>query len=163
MTAPTYPSSLCALKRNHNKKQYIMSTKRNLIPTCVLGAILLQAASSGAQAVTISSSTLIDAGNTIYEGKDLIVMGCTLTVNGPHAFNSLQVIDAALVTHSPAAAGQTDNRVYLTIAQDVLIDGTSTIDVSFKGYSAGYPGPGAGITGTVGGDWGSGGGYGGLG
>jgi hypothetical protein len=125
--------------------------------------VLLQGATSGAQTVTISTSTLIDVGNTAYEGKDIIVTGCTLTVNGAHAFNSLQVTDTALVTHSPAAVGQTNNRVNLTIAQDVLIDGTSRIDVSFKGYNPDYPGPGGGVTGTVGGDWGSGGGYGGFG
>jgi hypothetical protein len=140
-----------------------MKTKRNLIQTCLLSAVLLQAATSGAQTVTINTSTLIDVGNTTYEGKDIIVTGCTLTVNGSHAFNSLQVTDTALVTHSPAAAGQTNNRVNLTITQDVSIDGTSTIDASFKGYNADFPGPGAGVTGTVGGDWGSGGGYGGFG
>src|ERR1035438_4727774 len=140
-----------------------MKTKRTLIQTCLLGMVLLQAATSGAETVTISTSTLIDVGNTAYEGKDIIVTGCTLTVNGAHAFNSLQVTDTALVTHSPAAVGQTNNRVNLTIAQDVLIDGTSRIDVSFKGYNPDYPGPGGGVTGTVGGDWGSGGGYGGFG
>ena len=140
-----------------------MKTKRNLIQTCLLGAVLLQAATSGAQPVTISTSTLIDVGDTTYEGKDIIVTGCTLTVNGSHAFNSLQVANAAVVTHSPAAAGQTNNRVNLTITQNVLIDGASRIDTSFKGYNAAYPGPGAGVTGPVGGDWGSGGGYGGFG
>jgi len=144
-------------------KDNIMKTKRNLIQTCLLGAVLLQAATSGAQPVTISTSTLIDVGNTTYEGKDIIVTGCTLTVNGSHAFNSLQVANAAVVTHSPAAAGQTNNRVNLTIAQDALIDSTSGIDASFKGYNADYPGPGAGVTGTVSGDWASGGGYGGFG
>src|ERR1035438_621606 len=140
-----------------------MKTKRTLIQTCLLGMVLLQAATSGAQTVTISTSTLIDVGHTAYEGRDIIVTGCTLTVNGAHAFNSLQVTDTALVTHSSAAVGQTNNRVNLTIAQDVLIDGTSRIDVSFKGYNADFPGPGGGVTGTVGGDWGSGGGYGGFG
>ena len=132
-----------------------MKTKRNLIQTCLLGAVLLQAATSGAQPVTISTSTLIDVGDTTYEGKDIIVTGCTLTVNGSHAFNSLQVISTALVTHSPAAAGQTNNRVNLTIAQDALIDSTSGIDASFKGYNADYPGPGAGVTGTVSGESGA--------
>ena len=126
-------------------------------------AVLLALAPSLLRAATFTTDTIIGVGDTTYDGQDIVVSGCTLTVNGPHSFNSLQLISGGILTHTPAANGQPNNQVNLTIAHDVLVDGTSRIDVSVKGYNAAYPGPGAGVTGNSCGDWGSGGGYGGYG
>ncbi len=120
-------------------------------------AVLLALAPALLRAATFSTDTIIGVGNATYDGQDIVVSGCTLTVNGPHSFNSLQVISSGILTHTAAASGQPNNQVNLTIAHDMLVDGTSRIDVSAKGYNAAYPGPGAGVTGTSGGDWGSGG------
>jgi hypothetical protein len=125
-------------------------------------AVLLALAPMLLRAATFSADTIIGVGDTTYDGQDIVVSGCTLTVNGPHSFNSLQVISSGILTHSAAASGQPNNQVNLTIAHDVLVDVTSRIDVSVKGYNAAYPGPGAGVTGNNY-DWGSGGGYGGFG
>ena len=83
---------------------------------------------------------------------------CTLTVNGPHSFNSLVVTNGGVMTHSPSVYNSVTNRIDLTIATDVLIGSGSKIDVSGKGYGGGT-GPGAGR--RVG--QGGGGGYGGQG
>ena len=70
---------------------------------------------------TFTSDTLIDVNDYTYEGDDVVVDGCTLTVNGVHTFNSLQVINNGIVTHSAATAGQADYEINLTITQDVTI------------------------------------------
>jgi hypothetical protein len=108
-----------------------------------------------------TTDATINIGDTAYDGQDIVVSGCTLTVNGPHSFNSLQVISSGILTHTAAASGQPNNQVNLTIAHDVLVDATSRIDVSVKGYNAAYPGPG--VAPTIPNYYAGGAGYGGLG
>jgi hypothetical protein len=80
-----------------------------------------------------------------------------LTVNGTHAFNSLQAISGGLVTH---AGGDTNNRMYLTVSQNVYVDPAIAIDASGMGFGT-SGGPGGGTnSGTAGGYGGYGGGYG---
>lgn len=126
-------------------------------------AVLLALTPVLLRAVTFTADTTIGVGNTTYDGQDVVVSGCTLTVNGPHSFSSLQLVLSGVLTHTAAASGQTNNQVNLIISHDALVDATSRIDVSVKGYNSAYPGPGAGVTGNVNGDWGSGAGYGGFG
>ena len=113
-----------------------------------------------AQGVTFTSDTLIDAGNYNYDGNDIIVDGCVLTVNGVHAFDSLEVINGGMVTHSAAEAGQADYKIHLTITKDVNIGSGCSISAGGKGYGPAQ-GPGKG---TLEGSYlGGGGGYGGYG
>ncbi|MGD0411650.1 MAG: hypothetical protein ABSC18_08075 [Verrucomicrobiota bacterium] len=134
-----------------------------LIRSSLAGLLALAPALLGA--ATFTTNTTINSGDTTYDGQDIVVSGCTLTVNGPHSFNSLQVISAGILTHTAAASGQPNNQVNLTIAHDVLVDATSRIDVTGKGYHPGFSGPGAGagLVGTTWNDWAGGGGYGGWG
>jgi hypothetical protein len=108
--------------------------------------------------VTFTSDTLIDASDYTYDANDIIVAGCTLTVNGQHTFNSFQIIGEGMLTHSAAPNGEQDNRIDLTIIENLIIEPNSLIDVDGKGYYRGI-GPGAGSVGSAGG----GGGYGGNG
>jgi hypothetical protein len=39
-------------------------------------------------AVTFTTNATIAEANLAYDGQDIVVDGATLTVNGPHAFNS---------------------------------------------------------------------------
>ena len=128
-------------------------------------ALLLALAPLLARAVTFTTDTTINAGDATYDAQDIVVSGCTLTVNGPHSFNSLQIVSSGILTHTAAASGQSNNQVNLTIAQNVLVDATSRIDVTGKGYHPGFSGPGAGasLVGTIWDDWAGGGGYGGWG
>jgi hypothetical protein len=54
-------------------------------------------------------------GNTTYDGQDIVVSGCTLTVDGPHAFASLLVTNSGAVTHSTAPNGETNNLVDISM------------------------------------------------
>ena len=126
--------------------------------------LLLLAAGSAAlltcqAAVTIDTDFTLGAGDASLEGQDVLVDHATLTVAGSHAFASLQVVNGGVVTHEPAATGQAERAVRLTIAGSVTIDAASRIDASGKGYAAaGSPGAG-----TMGNYAGGGGGHGGRG
>jgi hypothetical protein len=102
----------------------------------------------------------IGAGDLTYEGQDIVVSNCTLTVNGPHNFASLVLTDSAVLTHSAAPNGEAANLLSLTIAGDLALDAASRIDVSARGYAA-QQGPGAGTANP--GGWGRGAGHGGVG
>ena len=133
------------------------------LPAFLLGALVLCTAHLAgvmpARAVTFTSNTLILAGDTMYEGNDIVVSNCTLTIDGAHAFNSLTVLGGSgVVTHS--AVGSSVN---LTIATFLTVGLGAGIDVSGRGYPSGQ-GPGAGTStwnlggaagsGGVGGSWG---------
>ena len=93
-------------------------------------------------ATVFTSNTTIAIGNATYDGQPIVVSNCTLTVNGPHSFASLQVISNGVVTHTAAPNGEAGNLVSLTIAGDLGLDTLSRIDVSSRGYAA-NAGPGA--------------------
>ena len=106
--------------------------------------------------ITFISNTTIGTANTAYEGQQIVVDACTLTVDGPHAFASVLVRNGGVLTHSPAPNGEPGNRLNLTIAGDFTVDATSQIDLTGRGYRQ-QTGPGNGYEG------GSGAGYGGEG
>lgn len=102
----------------------------------------------------------IAAGDTTYDNQDICVIGATLTIDGPHTFNTVHLIDSAAVTHSAASTTGLD----LTVSDDAIIDVSSSIAANGRGYAGVYDnhgqGPGAGRATYVGG---GGGGYGGVG
>jgi hypothetical protein len=107
--------------------------------------------------VFFTSSTTIGEGDTTYEGKDLLIDGATVAIDGPHAFDSVQLVDGAVLTQS-ADTATTSHELNLTVTEQVIVDGTSRIDVSGKGRLSG----GEGTGGSYGGLGGSGGGGGGT-
>lgn len=62
-----------------------------------------------ASAVTFTSDTTISFNNTSYEGLEVVVTNCTLTLDGPHTFASLQVRNGGAVTHLFAPHGYVNN------------------------------------------------------
>jgi len=110
-----------------------------------------------AGAVTFTADTAISAVNTTYDGDDVIVRSCTVTIDGHHTFKSLWITDSGKVTHSVNADVQAAT-LFLTVNGAVTIDVNCSIDVSGRGFSSSH-GPGAGK------DWfyASGAGYGGRG
>lgn len=113
----------------------------------------------------------IDASDSTFDGYNIIVkntykkpQGC-LTINGEHRFKSL-VLDHSVLTHDmPVVSTDTIHKgMKLIVADSIVIDAYSSIDVTGKGYRGArdtlcaltYGGI-CGSTGT------SGGGYGGLG
>ena len=112
-----------------------MKTTRTL-----LTALALTLSLSGANAIIFTTSFHIPAGNTTWDGDDIIVQGCTLTVDGPHSFRSL-TLNGAVLNHSPAPNGETNNRIQIAVTGDVLVDAVSRVEVSGRGYlAAGTPG-----------------------
>jgi hypothetical protein len=111
--------------------------------------------------VIFAEDTLIDHGDMTYEGEDIVVDGATLTVNGAHAFNSLELINGAILTHASNADVQA-NTLDLDIAAHVTVAAGTAIDVSARGYAP-RQGPGAGASNASDGGGGGHGGYGGAG
>src|SRR5215469_7338896 len=58
-----------------------------------------------APAVTFTTDTYISATNFSNDGQDVVVTNCTLTVDGPHGFNSLQIQNEGVLTHSAFTNG----------------------------------------------------------
>jgi hypothetical protein len=126
----------------------------------VLASCLCLASVFPATAVVFISNTLIETNNLTYEGQDVVVNGCTLTINGAHSFNSVTVTNCGGITQSPCVYNSVTNRVDLTVAGDMFVDYCSRVDVTGKGYGTGT-GPGAGGYNYNG--YSTGGGYGGRG
>ena len=110
------------------------------------------------QAVVFSTDTYISPTDYMYDGQDIIVDGCILTIDGEHNFNNLQINNTGTIRHSAAPSGQPDNNVHLIIAQHLTIFSGGQITADGLGYG-GNDGPGAGGSDYAGG----GGGYGGPG
>ncbi|MCX6878216.1 MAG: hypothetical protein NTW21_31050, partial [Verrucomicrobia bacterium] len=138
-----------------------MTTMKNM--KTLLTALALTLSLTDAGAITFTTNTAIGAGNTTYDGEQITVSGCTLTVDGPHAFASLAVTNGGVVTHSAAPNGEANNRLELTIAGDVTVDATSRIDVNGRGFGTGQGTGAGGNCGTTGGGGGGHGGQGGSG
>jgi hypothetical protein len=94
-----------------------------------------------------TSATLIGETNLAYEGKNILINGATVTIDGPHSFGSVHLINGAVLTHTANTATQT-HALVLTVSEQVIVDATSRIDVSGKGCDSG--------------GWFAGGSYGGL-
>ncbi|MFI5461158.1 MAG: Ig-like domain-containing protein, partial [Isosphaerales bacterium] len=106
-----------------------------------------------------TSGTTISESNTTYDGQNIAIVGTTVAIDGAHSFNSVHLIDGAVLTHTADSASQT-HELDLTVTEQVIVDGSSRIDVSGNGYLPGYT---TGNT-TIGGATGqSGGSYGGRG
>ena len=111
-----------------------------------------------AWAVEFTQNTLIAANDPTYDGQDIIVTGCTVTINGYHPFNSLLIRGSGVVTHFQNGVAH-EHFLDLEIATFVTVEPGSRLDVSGKGYAAGAgPGAGAWVNGR-----GAGGGHGGNG
>src|SRR5262245_23068765 len=57
-------------------------------------------------AAVFTSNTVIGATDTTYDGLDLVISNCTVTVDGPHTFNSVRVAAGGALTHSNSPDGQ---------------------------------------------------------
>ncbi|WP_193165209.1 hypothetical protein, partial [Microbulbifer hainanensis] len=87
------------------------------------------ASSAFAESILVNSDTNISANDMSYDGADIVVDGAVLKIDGAHGFNSLVLQNSAVLTHSLEA----ESKLTLNIAQNLLIDNTSSIDVSGKG------------------------------
>jgi hypothetical protein len=82
----------------------------------------------------VTAATAIAPSDTHLDGASLIVAGgATVTIDGPHAFRDLVVLDGATVTHSPTTAAQ-ENHLALTLARGLYVACGGAIDVTNRGY-----------------------------
>ena len=69
-------------------------------------ALALSFTAATAFGLTFTSNTTIGTGDPTYDGQDLVVSNCTLTVNGAHNFASLLLTNGTVLTHSAAPNGE---------------------------------------------------------
>jgi hypothetical protein len=81
-----------------------------------LSLAALVASSFAVTAATFNTDTLIDFANTNYDGQDIVVTNCTVTIDGGHGFSSLHVLNGGTVTHTAAPNGELSN--YVAVASE---------------------------------------------
>jgi hypothetical protein len=89
-----------------------MKGKTNLRRLAVLSLCLFpQLVGAG---VTFTNNTLISFTNQDFEGQDIAVTNCIVTLDGPHFFASVRVLNDGTLTHSLAPSGLLDNQFTVT-------------------------------------------------
>lgn len=150
---------------------------------CTVAANLILASASTGQPVLLTSpatvgptdTTIVDQSSSAIvplATADILVQGTTLTISGRHHVSSLVLQGGASLTHPANAvwdySGSGIDEVFgveLHATSSIVIDASSTINVSERGYPS-HAGPGAGSRGTcgaIGATIPSGGGHGGAG
>src|SRR5262245_3161189 len=74
----------------------------------------------GTLAATITSDTTISFNDLAYEGADVIVTNCTVTVEGSHTFASLQLLNGAKLTQVGSDNGLRFNSITVSNEPHVL-------------------------------------------
>jgi hypothetical protein len=90
------------------------------LPRIIASVTALVLSGFSACAVTFTNDTAISFDNTNYDGLDVAVTNCTLTVDGVHAFASLQVLAGANLTHTYAPGGLLTDWITVTNEAQVL-------------------------------------------
>lgn len=75
---------------------------------------------AAAQTSVITNNTAIGALNASYDGTDIVVSNCTVTVDGAHSFNSLLVGAGGVLTHSASSSGVITLSVSVTNEPQIL-------------------------------------------
>ena len=98
-----------------------------------------------AGAATFTQDTVIGYTNLAYDGQEIVVTNCTLTVDGAHGFLSVHVLNGGILTHTavPSAvpASNFGPPVYgaqnLVVSNNVEVEIGGAIDANGKGYVSG--------------------------
>jgi len=97
---------------------FVIRHTRSLRLALPLAALLVSGLAAGA--VTFTNDTAIGVYNTNYDGMDVVVTNCTLTVDGLHSFASLQLLSGANLTHTFSSNGQLQDLFTATDEPQVL-------------------------------------------
>ncbi|MGA2180363.1 MAG: carboxypeptidase-like regulatory domain-containing protein [Verrucomicrobiota bacterium] len=92
----------------------------------IAGFIALILVRLPAFATTFTNDTTINANDTNYEGADIVVTNCTVTVDGPHAFSSLFVAAGGALTHSFSPNGSISNILFVA-NESQMLNGTNPV------------------------------------
>src|SRR5467141_5217576 len=80
-------------------------------------------------AVTFTSDSTITFYNTNYDGQDILLTNCTVTIDGQHSFASLHVLNHGKVTHTAAQNGLLVNSIPNSNEMHVL-NGTNVVTLN---------------------------------
>ena len=107
--------------------------KTRLVSHCLfLFSAVLFAPLLPAQVVTFTTNTTLGIHNTNYDGLDLVVTNCTVTVDGPHNFASLLVQPGGVLTHTYSPGGTLQNRLSV-VAEPHALAGTDPVALNQAG------------------------------
>jgi hypothetical protein len=70
------------------------------LASACLWALWLLGLGPAASAVTFTTNTLISFNDSTYDGQDIVVSNCTVTVDGTHSFLNVHVLSGGILTHS---------------------------------------------------------------
>jgi hypothetical protein len=87
----------------------VMKTTRSIFRLVILLLAVVSAAPL-ARAVLFTSNVVISPDNAFFDGDDLSLSNCTVTVDGPHGFTSIHVLNGGVLTHSSSTNGFLPNR-----------------------------------------------------
>src|ERR1035438_3280618 len=95
--------SRCFQRRSRSTNQYMrtLHDPRNwslILRHSRILPLLLLVPRLAATAVTFTNDTALPSYDTNYDGMDIVVTNCTLTVDGAHSFASLQVLNGGNLT-----------------------------------------------------------------
>ena len=102
--------------------RFVSLTRRALIA----GVIALILVRLPAIATTFTNDTTINANDTNYDGADIVVTNCTVTVDGSHAFSSLLVAGGGALTHSSSPNGSISNILFVA-NESQMLNGTNPV------------------------------------
>ncbi len=88
-------------------------------------ALLFPAANS--QAITFTGDAQIGVYDTSFDGLDIVVSNCTLTVDGPHSFASLQILYGGVLTHTNPGSGSFPPPLYTVASEPHVLTATNLV------------------------------------
>ena len=83
------------------------------------------------RAVVISGNTNIGPVNTNYDGQDIVISNCTVTIDGPHNFSSVTITSNGVLTHTFSPGGLLTTLVNVTNEQQTL-NGTTPVTLVYS-------------------------------
>lgn len=98
-----------------------------------------------AAAVIFTNDTVITYSDPTYDGQEIVVTNCTVTVDGAHSFLEVRVLNGGILTHTAAPnavlASNDTTVVYaglnLVVTNNVEIEIGGAINANGNGYGAG--------------------------
>jgi hypothetical protein len=99
------------------------------LPGAAVAVLLATPGFAAAATVTFTADTLISFHDTTFDGADLVVSNCVLTVDGVHSLASVQLVDGAKLTHTFAPGGFLLDSFSVTNEPHVLA-GTNPVSLS---------------------------------
>ena len=140
------PIDITSLGNDEYEVTCIAQTRRGSYTACIgpevtdlAGNVLSGAYDFGFYAfdadTIFTATTTVTKGDATYDGQDILIDGAHVTIDGSHSFNSVHLVDGALLTHSANTTTET-HKLDVTVTSDVIIDSACAIDVCYKGYLA---------------------------